>query len=282
LTPEGRLSMVPPMRRLLPRPRPASALAGAVRTIIAAACLCGATVWAEPAADAPAVSKASTSTNTAAPGDRIAHFLGERGLVPAPTTEPSIARQVRDRAADWTSDLVLSAMNFLGVRYRRGGNTADEGFDCSGFTRHVFEASIGLVLPRRANEQAKANTLEPVKREQLKPGDLVFFNTLRSAFSHVGIYVGDGKFIHAPRTGGEVRVEDMRIAYWSKRFNGARRAVAPDDAVVATPVSTTAAVKATASKGGVANPENGSNASAKPLQSSDAAAGSAATPGIVY
>jgi hypothetical protein len=63
-----------------------------------------------------------------------------------------------------------------------------------------------------------------VLREELKPGDLVFFNTMRRAFSHVGIYVGDGKFIHAPRSGGEVRIEDMRQAYWSKRFNGARRA----------------------------------------------------------
>ena len=63
-----------------------------------------------------------------------------------------------------------------------------------------------------------------MKREELKPGDLVFFNTMRRAFSHVGIYVGEGKFIHSPRTGGEVRVEDMRAAYWAKRFNGARRA----------------------------------------------------------
>ncbi|HEU4459428.1 MAG TPA: C40 family peptidase [Methylibium sp.] len=184
----------------------------------------------EPAKAAPPNKQdASKATATAAPaGDRIAQFLGERGLIAGAATEPSLVQQVRDgaaHAADWTSELVLSAMNFLGVRYRRGGDSADEGFDCSGFTRHVFEASIGLVLPRRANEQAKAKALEPVKRDQLAPGDLVFFNTLRSAFSHVGIYVGDGKFIHAPRAGGQVRVEDMRVAYWSKRFNGARRAV---------------------------------------------------------
>jgi cell wall-associated NlpC family hydrolase len=87
----------------------------------------------------------------------------------------------------------------------------------------VFEHSIGLVLPRRADEQARAPGLFKIAKEELKPGDLVFFNTLRRTFSHVGIYVGDGKFIHSPRAGGEVRVEDMRVAYWAKRFNGARR-----------------------------------------------------------
>ena len=84
--------------------------------------------------------------------------------------------------------------------------------------------SVGLVLPRRVDEQATAPGLIKVKREELKPGDLVFFNTLKRTFSHVGIYVGDGKFIHSPRSGGEVRVEDMRFVYWAKRFTGARRA----------------------------------------------------------
>jgi hypothetical protein len=125
------------------------------------------------------------------------------------------------------SDMVLAAVNFLGVPYRHGGTSAESGFDCSGFTRHVFEMSIGLVLPRRAAEQAKAESLQQVKRNELKPGDLVFFNTMRRAFSHVGIYVGDGNFIHAPRTGGKVRIESMREAYWSARFNGARRAALP-------------------------------------------------------
>ena len=155
-------------------------------------------------------------------GDAIARFLSERGLAPEPG-DPSLAQQMRERASDWAGDLVLSAMNFLGVPYRRGGKTAAEGFDCSGFTRHVFEASIGLVLPRRSQEQARAPGLLKVDRDELRPGDLVFFNTVRAAFSHVGIYIGDGKFIHSPRTGARVRVEDMRAAYWSRRYNGARR-----------------------------------------------------------
>jgi cell wall-associated NlpC family hydrolase len=146
--------------------------------------------------------------------DTLAGFLQERGLAAADGV-----RHVRDRA----SDMVVSAMTFLGVPYRRGGNGAD-GFDCSGFTRHVFQDTLGLVLPRRADEQASAAGLIQVQRDELKPGDLVFFNTLKRTFSHVGIYVGEGKFIHSPRTGGQVRVEDMRIAYWSQRFTGARRA----------------------------------------------------------
>jgi cell wall-associated NlpC family hydrolase len=133
--------------------------------------------------------------------------------------EKKITAQVRESA----SDLIMMAMNFLGVPYKSGGNTEDEGFDCSGFTRRIFEMSIGLVLPRRAEEQAAASNVVPVSREELKPGDLVFFNTMRRTFSHVGIYIGNGKFIHAPRRGGEVRVEDMRFEYWNTRFTGARR-----------------------------------------------------------
>ena len=159
-----------------------------------------------------------------AAGDAVLQLLQDRGLLPTASQVDAnpLVQQVRDSA----SELVMQAMNFLGVPYRRGGNTVDEGFDCSGFTRHVFENSIGLVLPRRSDQQAQTTGLLNVKRDELKPGDLVFFNTMRRAFSHVGIYVGEGKFIHAPRTGGEVRVEDMRQAYWSKRFNGARRAEA--------------------------------------------------------
>lgn len=161
------------------------------------------------AAPAPAQSPASAPT-MAAPGP---------GIVAAATGQDSMFDRVRDTA----SDLVMSAMTFLGVPYRRGGTSVAAGFDCSGFTRHVFEQSIGRLLPRQSRDQALAADLLTIRREELKPGDLVFFNTMRRAFSHVGIYVGDGKFIHAPRTGSEVRVDDMRQAYWTQRFNGARR-----------------------------------------------------------
>jgi cell wall-associated NlpC family hydrolase len=158
----------------------------------------------------------------ASPGDAVLQLLRDKGLVPSAAAVESNA--MVNRARDMASEMVMSAMNFLGVPYRRGGSSADEGFDCSGFTRHVFENSLGLLLPRRADQQAQDSSLAKVQREELRPGDLVFFNTMRRAFSHVGIYVGDGKFIHSPRAGGEVRIEDMRQAYWAKRFNGARRA----------------------------------------------------------
>jgi len=145
---------------------------------------------------------------------------------PAPATapdEPGLIRRVHDQA----SDMVVSAMNFIGVRYRRGGTSVETGFDCSGFTRHVFELSRGLVLPRRADEQAAMPGLVKVERNELKPGDLVFFNTMRRTFSHVGIYIGDNRFVHAPRHGKDVRTDDMSFAYWAKRFTGARRAELP-------------------------------------------------------
>jgi cell wall-associated NlpC family hydrolase len=180
---------------------------------------------------AHAAPEASPSAPTAAPssGDAVLTLLQDKGLVPAAgkleerIENNPLVQQVRDGA----TEMVLTAMNFLGVRYVRGGSTAEQGFDCSGFTRHVFENSLGLVLPRRADEQARKSGLLQVKKDELKPGDLVFFNTMRRAFSHVGIYVGEGKFIHAPRAGAEVRIEDMRASYWAKRFNGARRAELP-------------------------------------------------------
>ena len=146
--------------------------------------------------------------------DDMGRFMADKGLLDR-------LEQVRSRMADKASDLVLNAMGFLGVPYRRGGNSADTGFDCSGFVRAMYEQTIGLVLPRRANEQAAAT--ETIDRKDLQPGDLVFFNTMRQAFSHVGIYVGEGKFIHSPKPGAQVRVEDMGVSYWARRFDGARR-----------------------------------------------------------
>lgn len=199
-------------------------LTSPLKRILAIASLAAASgVWAAP--DAATTANPSPATAPAAPaaaqsgGDQIMGLLTDRGLL-KPIENSAIVRSVRDTA----SDLVMSAMNFLGVPYRLGGNTNDTGFDCSGFTRHIFESSIGLVLPRRADEQATTAGLMSIRRDQLKPGDLVFFNTMRRTFSHVGIYLGDDKFIHAPRTGALVRIDDLSQSYWSTRFTGARRA----------------------------------------------------------
>ena len=131
--------------------------------------------------------------------------------------------------ASAAADIVLTALTLVDTPYQRGGNDAEQGFDCSGFTRHVFERSLGLTLPRTAWEQARYPGLAEVSRNDLQPGDLVFFNTLQRAHSHVGIYVGDGRFIHAPRPGVTVRLEEMQGAlgsYWVQRLDGARRASA--------------------------------------------------------
>ena len=117
--------------------------------------------------------------------------------------------------------LASTALKFLGVRYRYGGDSPGEGFDCSGLVAYAAEKSLGLKLPRQAREQAQQGI--SVDRDELRRGDLVFFNTVGRRFSHVGIYLGDHKFVHAPRTGAKIRVESMDIAYWRKRYNGARR-----------------------------------------------------------
>ena len=141
-------------------------------------------------------------------------LLAEKGLM-------TRIDQVRHSMTDKASELVVDALGFLGVPYKRGGNSADTGFDCSGFVKAMYEQSVGLILPRRAEQQAAAT--QNIERSDLRPGDLVFFNTMRRAFSHVGIYVGNGKFIHSPKPGAEVRVENMSVSYWNGRFDGARR-----------------------------------------------------------
>ena len=153
--------------------------------------------------------------------DDMDKLLAEKGLF-------SKLEQVRQTVGSKASELVVNAMGFLGVPYRRGGNNAETGFDCSGFVRAMYEQTVGLMLPRRADQQAAATV--KIEKTDLQPGDLVFFNTMRRAFSHVGIYVGEGKFIHSPKPGSEVRVEDMRVSYWERRFDGARRVPASQSA----------------------------------------------------
>jgi cell wall-associated NlpC family hydrolase len=150
----------------------------------------------------------------------------DRPVIEAPATSATLANQARaisllERAASGATSLADAALAFLGVSYRFGGTSPDLGFDCSGLVRRVFQDALGLNLPRTAREMSQMGT--QVRMEDLKPGDLVFFNTMRAAFSHVGIYLGDNKFVHAPSSGGVVRVEDMRIRYWTQRFDGARR-----------------------------------------------------------
>ena len=149
-----------------------------------------------------------------ATGDDFNRFLADKGLL-------NQIAQVRENVSNKASELVVTALGFLGVPYKRGGNSVETGFDCSGFVRAMYEQTVGMILPRKAEQQAAAT--QQIEKSELQPGDLVFFNTLRRTFSHVGIYVGEGKFIHSPKPGAEVRVEDMQKSYWHSRFDGARR-----------------------------------------------------------
>uniref|UniRef100_UPI0040475AD2 C40 family peptidase n=1 Tax=Polynucleobacter sp. TaxID=2029855 RepID=UPI0040475AD2 len=133
----------------------------------------------------------------------------------------SFASTVSSAVVDKTETLINNAMQLIGVRYRWGGNTPQSGLDCSGFVRYVFNDTFGFLLPRKSAQMSKVGL--QIGKEELRPGDLVFFNTMRHAFSHVGIYVGDNKFIHAPSKGKAIRVDDMTKVYWEKRYNGARR-----------------------------------------------------------
>lgn len=117
--------------------------------------------------------------------------------------------------------LTRQALTHLGIKYRYGGDAPNEGFDCSGLIYYSAQTSLGLKLPRRSADLARVG--EKVDRQELAIGDLVFFNTLGRRYSHVGIYLGNELFVHAPSSGGEVRVENMTKRYWAKRYNGARR-----------------------------------------------------------
>jgi cell wall-associated NlpC family hydrolase len=141
----------------------------------------------------------------------------------AQVQQNSVAPEAVREPASQAAEIVLRALGLLGVSYKLGGNSADSGLDCSGLVRLVFRETLGLVLPRRAEEIGRQS--QSIDSSQLAPGDLVFFNTLRRAFSHVGIYIGDNQFVHAPSSGGAVRVESLNKPYWQHRFDGARRLV---------------------------------------------------------
>jgi cell wall-associated NlpC family hydrolase len=117
--------------------------------------------------------------------------------------------------------LTSYAWSLIGVPYKYGGHSPNTGFDCSGFVDHVFQHTAKVLLPHDAQQISRRG--RKIKSSQLREGDLVFYNTNNEAYSHVGIYLGDDRFIHAPSSGGKVRVEDMKMDYWRKHYNGARR-----------------------------------------------------------
>jgi cell wall-associated NlpC family hydrolase len=146
---------------------------------------------------------------------KLAATLAMPAMESSPSSEPSLGQ--------FSSELVLRAMTLLGINYKFGGNTPETGFDCSGLVRYVFKEAFGLNLPRRAEEISQKG--QRITVDQLVPGDLVFFNTLKRTFSHVGIYIGNNQFVHAPSSGKSVTVENIDKTYWQTRFDGARRLI---------------------------------------------------------
>ena len=143
----------------------------------------------------------------------LAALLTGCASVPAPPVDTPRAAQLQ------RNDIALFAMGLLDTPYRWGGRGPATGFDCSGLVSHVFQEAIGLRVKGTSAELGQK--VRPVTTEQLQPGDLVFFNTLGARHSHVGVYVGDGRFVHAsnPRTG--VRVDQLNNRYYAQRFEGA-------------------------------------------------------------
>jgi cell wall-associated NlpC family hydrolase len=138
------------------------------------------------------------------------------------STAAAPARAWHDGATSDRERPLVHALQTVGVKYRLGGRSPETGFDCSGLIAHVFERAWGVLLPAHTSALRKVGA--PVtKLKELEPGDLVFYNTRNRPFSHVGIYLGDGRFLHAPRPGAHVRVENAFTPYWRKRFDGARR-----------------------------------------------------------
>lgn len=134
-----------------------------------------------------------------------------------------VATQVSEASSsnDALNNLAFYALSLSGTPYKYGGISPDTGFDCSGFVGYVFRHTLGISLPRSTHEINQLG--QAIKTNELRPGDLVFYKTLKRTFSHVGIYLGDDRFVHSPSSGGGIRVENMQEDYWRKRFNGARR-----------------------------------------------------------
>ncbi len=133
------------------------------------------------------------------------------------------ARHAPAADAGASNDVVGYAKSLTGTRYHYGGDSPATGFDCSGFVRHVYGHTLGISLPHNARSISQHGKSVPAS--QLRPGDLVFYNTLHASYSHVGIYVGGQRFIHAPSSGKSVEIVDMNMDYWRGRYNGARRLV---------------------------------------------------------
>jgi cell wall-associated NlpC family hydrolase len=172
-----------------------------------------------PATAAVATIPASVPVSDAMPlPDRAILFAGDINRLIA--SQPLTATTAEPASGGRVQTLLKRALALLGTPYRWGG-TSTTGFDCSGMVGYVFKTALGIELPRVSREMASSGT--PVERSALTPGDLVFFGVHGRRVDHVGIYVGEGRFVHAPRTGRDVTVSSLDGGYWSGKFLQARR-----------------------------------------------------------
>lgn len=142
--------------------------------------------------------------------------------VPDDGTDSLVEVPVNGQSQDVIGNMLLQSISLMGIPYKWGGNTPQTGMDCSGFIRYVFQKSLGITLPRTAAEMAKVG--KRVGLDELEPGDLLFFNTGRGSNTHVGMYIGNNKFIQSPRTGDNIKITEFN-SYWRGRVNGAKRIV---------------------------------------------------------
>ena len=169
-------------------------------------------------ADAPAAIVSTALPSTAPLAAPVPAVAAE---VVAPAPAEAAVDGSRTPASRLRKLLADFSMTLRDIRYRRGGSDPRTGFDCSGFVRYVYQHTIGAVLPNNSASQFDAGA--SVARSDMKAGDLVFFRTHGKRVSHVGIYLGDNRFIHSPSTGKRVSVSSLDEAYWARRFAGARR-----------------------------------------------------------
>jgi cell wall-associated NlpC family hydrolase len=177
----------------------------------------------------PVIARGLWLAVTALPSGVLAAEAPDRSFAVASLDQ---AARAAERVWQGTQDLGQFALGLIGVEYRYGGETPERGLDCSGLIRYVFQQVTGVTLPRTARELS--NVGARVGLNDLQVGDLVFFNTRNFAFSHVGLYLGDDRFIHAPRRGREVEVSTLSKEYWQRHFSGARRLVGVLPALIPT------------------------------------------------
>ncbi len=152
--------------------------------------------------------------------DALERLIRERTGHGSNTSSSSSGSRASSGSQDEAGDLIMNAMSLIGLSYRFGGNSPTQGLDCSGFMQYIFKRSMGITLPRTSAEMATVG--QQVDRAKLKPGDMVFFGA-GGRVSHVGMYIGNDRFIHAPRTGRNIEISSMTTPYWTGRYITARR-----------------------------------------------------------